>query len=53
MGFVHPIAVHKELTVTIPCPAKEDKFLYVPRYIKDGMEAEKTDTFVSRHISKR
>ena len=53
MGFAQPIAVNKTISEATPCPAKGDKYLYVPRYIEDGMKAENSEIFISHHISKK
>jgi hypothetical protein len=53
MGFAHPIAIDDNYKRNTPCPAKEDEYLYVPRYIKDAIKAENTDAFVNLHSSKK
>ncbi len=53
MGFAQPIPIDKNISPNIPCPVREDEYLYVPRYIKDGINAKNTEAFVGLHSSKK
>ncbi len=53
MGLAQSINISEAISQSGACPAREDKSLYVPRYIKDAVDATDTETFVRNQISKR
>ena len=53
MGFAQAVDVPESVSLVNGCPAREDKSLYVPLYLKDAREATTSEAFVHTHTKKK